>query len=184
MTRRRIGATLVELLVVITLIAIIFAIVGVLLRQALLGAQTYRGDLLYLGAMSRLAERFREDVHAASPEGIDMGNSAQEASDLSRTILTLRPAVRAEFSRVEYQFRPGALERVVLREASLISRERFALQRDWSVHPEISATEPTVASLVVARGDREDASTPLQPLLRIDANLGADSRWSLTEDGQ
>lgn len=161
---------MIELMAVIAVGTVILG-VAVTLLYALLRTEGSARDLVRRGAvLSRLADQFRRDVHAA----IGGGNA--------------EPAPGWQFElgpdwTVSYRIQPGMLVRTEHVDAAVRRQESFALPPGTTASIEIQAdSQPTIATLLITplteasptANAPEASGQPLGRTIRIDAVLAKD----------
>lgn len=177
--RRRSGASIIEALVVIIVSSMMLS-VGVALIHVLL--RTERGvakAVWYARGVSRAAEMWRNDVHAAQTAALV---DPEHASD-GRLELSL-----PEQKQVSYSVAGHALLRMVTQNGELRHRDKFYFRRGSSITLQIEE-QPPLLRLVIYRpaaSDRvggADSATGERAVRssRIEALLGRDHRYALAE---
>ncbi len=161
--KRRRGLTLFEAGATIAVASTIFGIAVELLSLTMHATGEARDRAMAAQSMARLADQFRDNVHAASE--ILAPDPAGKSSHWSiRT---------ADGRRLEYEFAPGAVKWRKYNGATVVAREAFMLPDDFIPRLELEpGDKPTMASLIV---ERNGDGTP-RPHLRIDAAIGRDCR--------
>ncbi|HEV3415701.1 MAG TPA: hypothetical protein VG056_02775 [Pirellulales bacterium] len=166
--------TLIELIMASTVASAIFGIAVQLLSVTLHSTESGRDRVVSTAAMSRLAEQFRADVHAAAIVSVDH-------ADGSHAHWTVK---FADDLRVEYEADENVLKRTEYRGEKVQARDAFALPQDadprLELHPEKS---PTQASLLLRR-NADPAVEATGYVLRIEARLGRDLRFAEATDRQ
>lgn len=168
--RRRYGKTLLETVVVIGMMAVLMTsgahLIGLLLRAEGDGLQALTADR----SLFRLAETFRDDVHAAAAAQL-----ADEDDGTDRLTLTL-----SDERRVTYTLPDQRVQRVVRRGGETSHRETFRLP-PGSNHLEHSGPERRVTLVHKRRLGRPSESRNGSPsarrTYRIQAVLGRDRRF-------
>jgi type II secretory pathway pseudopilin PulG len=145
------GISLIEMLVVIGALAILMGLCAVtiqLLMRISSDAQARRGAATSIG---RLAEQFREDVHAC--EGAELRDSPG---------LRLRRDPRAA---IDYEVRGGRVTRVESIDGKPIRRESYELGRHDTAAFETRDDGPRrFVALVVVRKERPEETAPPHPM--------------------
>ncbi|HWE37979.1 MAG TPA: type II secretion system protein [Isosphaeraceae bacterium] len=162
--RRRRGVFLVELLVVISVTAILIFLCATLIQLFLRLQKTERTLLTERAALSRLARDLRRDAHAATH------------AETNESLVLDRP----DGTRVEYRAREGALDRVERANGEVRRRESYRLPVRVVVAFEILKDElaPRIA-LTLARplGERRGEE---RLEVRIEAEMARHRRLSKT----
>lgn len=171
---RRTGKSLIELIVVIGVMSVAMGLavrsMAVIMRSDAAGSRALQSSL----ALSRLAEQFRRDVHAAAEAEL------REAENGQTQFLRLRTAAGA---LIEYHPRRDHILRTTLSAGNVTTRESFHLQtRDHRI--EISA-ESRLVSLILLPGAREipgpAAGSPAAQAVHVEALRGRDLRFMQQE---
>jgi prepilin-type N-terminal cleavage/methylation domain-containing protein len=169
---RRPGYSLVELLVVMTVATVVLGAAGVLLHTVLRTDQAVRDEQQAHAGISRLAEQFRADVHAAvavEPPAAEAGAAAQPVEYRLRL-----PAGQT----VLYRFETGKASRLEQAGQEVKRRETFTLPGDNMARIELRDNPPpTVASLVLS-STGEAPGRPPGVTARIDAVVAKDHRFA------
>jgi type II secretory pathway pseudopilin PulG len=165
--RRRRGWTLLEAIAALTVGSTVFGIAVQLLSLTMHAAEGARDRAASAGAMARLAERFRADVHAAReivvPQPKD--NAARWTVKLSAD------------ERIEYEFRDGALQWTKYAGDAVRARDAFTLSPGIEPGLELEPKHnPVIASLLLKRG-AESGDESAEHAIRIDARIGRDHRF-------
>ena len=160
------GFSLVEAIVAMVVGSTIFGISVELLALATRETSTGRDQSLSTATLSRLAEQFRGDVHAA--EAVSQAKKGD-----GQILWTLK---MPEDKRVEYEPRADGLRRTEYRGDKVHARDAFALRAD-GIRLELKPTEkPDEATLLIKRdGTATDDAAGYE--LRIDARVGRDLRF-------
>jgi hypothetical protein len=163
MNRRR-GTSLIELIAVMGIGAVMMGVAVTLLYTLLRTEGSGRTYVRQSLVLSRLAEQFRRDVHAAkTSQALSDGQGRQFELAPGRTV-TYRPE-RGTLSRTEQA--DGAVQR----------RESFVLPPGTAASVDVEAdTKPTIASLVIAPVG-EASRPPGGQAIRFDAVLAKDHRF-------
>ncbi len=160
------GFSLIEAIVAMVVGSTIFGISVELLTLATQETSSSRDQSLSAATVSRLAEQFRGNVHAA--EAV-----SQTKKGNGQNLWTLK---MPEDKRVEYEPRADGLRRTEFRGDKVHARDAFALQAD-AIGLELKPTEkPLEATLLIKRdGTATDDAAGYE--LRIDARVGRDLRF-------
>ena len=184
-TRR--GVSLVELMVVISVITILFSMVGVVFHRLFQSEQVSMRAALTERTISRLSDHFRRDVHAAMTAMHAMRAEAGKESPLS-LVLKTSPNAGVEGSdpmTVVYSIDDGEVIREAFVDGRTASREVYRLPECQMRFP-ASTNEVTVemVSLVI---ERQGSTVTPQPQavrprrsLVIEAALGRDAQLAAT----
>jgi type II secretory pathway pseudopilin PulG len=155
---RRRGKTLVEMLVLITILSMILGGVGTTLVALFKTDRQVLRDLDQLAALSRLGSRFRTDAHAA--QSCQVGESCQLTLSDGRTI--------------DYSVAPRKISREVRRGDEVLHRDAFTLPEAAIVRFELPAeSQGRLVRLVISA--KEDADRSYMTAVRratIEAAVG------------
>jgi prepilin-type N-terminal cleavage/methylation domain-containing protein len=164
MTSRRRGYALIEVLVVITIVAVMLALCAGMIRLLLKLDHAGRSASDVAADLARLARDFRQDAHASAP----LDPAAKVADRLTLTI--------AEKKTVEYQVRRSDILRTVREGEKVRHYEIYRKPARSTVRfDRINDGPRSFAVLVVDRpADGQDDS--LYRDYRIEAELGKDRR--------
>ncbi len=157
--------TLVEMIVAISVGATLMGIAMSLLLVMFRTEQNGRSQLAQAESLERLANQFRQDVHAA------IGRTVPSGKDLHdwRFDLTANRSV-------QYRVAENAISREQRSGAKQVRRESFRLPQDSTVAIAVDrAANPPLVSLTIEAGGT--SSQPGCPF-RVDAVLGRDLRFS------
>jgi type II secretory pathway component PulJ len=166
--------TLIEVIVASTLASAIFGIAVELLSVTMHSTESGRDRVVSTAVMTRLAEQFRSDVHAAANVSVDRAAGGQ-----ARWTLKL-----ADDLRIEYEADEDVLKRIEYRGDKVQVRDAFAMPQGADPRLELQPEKnPTQASLSVRRS--ADATVDAAGyILRIEARLDRDSRFAKATDRQ
>lgn len=114
--RRRLGFTLLEMVAAIAIGAMVLAIITIVVARMMRMEQKTRSQVMQLDSVSRLANQFRDDVHAADDVMIADKNPA-----LTLTI------DEPEKAKIEYKVDGRILNRLEERAGQVVGREGFRL---------------------------------------------------------
>lgn len=156
--------TLIEMIVAITVAATLTGIAMCLLLVMFRSEQKGRTQLAQAESLARLADQFREDIHAAVAGPAEHNDRRQWQFNLDGNRI------------VQYTFADDVLARQQRSDSKLVQRESFRLPKDSSVAISVDrATSPPLVSLTI-----EPADVSLRPghPFRFDAVLGRDLRFS------
>ncbi len=154
------GFTLIEMVVVISVGAVLMGIATAILCMLLQSERSARDDLHAGGCVARLAEQFRQDVHAAA--------RAPRSLDRASCRLKLPPD-----RTVVYLFKPGVVNRTEWNgNEVLIRQESYDLPAESAAHIEVAAdAQPPVVCLLL---EQPHGGGPL----RVEAAVGRDRRFT------
>ncbi len=160
---RRRAVSLVEMVVVITLLSVVFSAMGVLLHGAWRIQHAMDEHHLTLNTLQRLSAQFRTDVHSASSAAIQIGNQSAGVNALPAADSTNEPlpdetadssaspgnsATRQSFTltlpdhkQIDYQVSGGAVRRTLRDGDNVVAREDYVLPRDAVVKWEITSSD-------------------------------------------
>ena len=165
MKRLRPGKTLIEMLVLITILSVIMGVVATTLVALFKTDRQVLRDLDQLAALSRLGNKFRSDAHTA--ESCQVGESCQ---------LTL-----ADGRVVHYSVAPRRIAREVRRGEEVLHHDAFSLPEAAAVRFELPAESGgRLVRLTIAAQDDSDRSfmTPVRPAV-IEAAVGLSAKEAL-----
>jgi type II secretory pathway pseudopilin PulG len=177
---RRGGASLIELLVVISIITALFSMVGVVFHRIFLADQVAMRAALTERTVSRLADQFRRDVHAAiTAKRAEAENGAGVRLELTpRLDAATEPSASAT---VNYSIRAGEVLRELIVDGKVTSREVYRLP-ECQIHLPVATNEAKV-EMVGLTIERQGSTITPQPqatrprrTLAIEAALGRDDR--------
>ena len=181
------GFSLIELMVVISIITVLFGMVGVVFHRLFLAEQVAMRAALTERTVSRLADQFRRDVHATSGADRDKGDDG-----VNRTLKLMQIEIdrtNKNFPAIVYSAREGEVIREQLGgDDKLLSREIYRLpecrvsfpnQTDEVTHE----FDGVMLSLVIERQGstitpQPQATRPRRSLV-IEAFLGRDHDLAL-----
>lgn len=157
LTARR-GVTLVELMVVMTAVAVMLGISVVLLGLAMRIETDGRDGFDRAETLVRLSARFRNDVHEARDASVD------------GRVLRLEPGVER---RVEYRVdEHGELTRVVVSEGKDVAREPFRIPGSTGAKLALRELDGRrFAILTIDVQSRQDRIDPIRPV-EVEACVG------------
>lgn len=171
--KRRRGASLIEMMVVMAVMTAVLSTVGVLFHRLFQTERlSTRLTLVELTTM-RLADQFRRDVHAAQSV------TRTSKPDDSRSALELQTAAT---SKIVYTAETDRVQREVVDTTGTTSRELYRLPgcQVRFPEPQSASTTPEFVSLILARPHATLTASPqATPTLReiiVDAELGRDLR--------
>jgi prepilin-type N-terminal cleavage/methylation domain-containing protein len=168
------GYSLIELVVVMTIATVIVGLAAAMLHLLLQTERNGRQQMHCSAALSRLADQFRSDVHAAARQlpatpFAAQGRATGDADPAGWTF-------ELEAGRnVQYRAQAGQIERVETLGGQIERRESYALPPDATVAiatPEDA--KPPVATLIVKDTSNRE--------IRIAAVLGKDHRFDRLEN--
>ena len=178
-THRRRGVSLIELMVVIAIITVLFSMVGVVFHRMFLSEQVAMRAALTERTVSRLADQFRRDVHAATT-----AMRTENGDGLASSLFLMSSDAAAgpnAATNVIYSFHDGDVLRELVAEGKTASREVYRLP-ECRLRLPAAANEGTVEmfSLVIERQGstitpQPQATRPWRSLV-IEAVLGRDDK--------
>jgi prepilin-type N-terminal cleavage/methylation domain-containing protein len=159
------GLTLIEMVVTISVAAVLTGLAISVLLVMYRVEQNGRTQLAQAKSLERLADQFRQDVHAAVGETVATEKEPQHwRFDL--------PEKRI----VQYKIADGTISREDSTDAQNVRRESYTLPKDSTVAVSVDrTTNPAVVSLTIE--PNQDSLRPHYPL-RVDALQGRDLRFS------
>jgi prepilin-type N-terminal cleavage/methylation domain-containing protein len=160
------GFSLIEAIVAMVVGSTIFGISVELLALATRETSTGRDRSLSTETLSRLAEQFRGDVHAA--EAV-----SQAKKGAGQILWTLK---MPDDKRVEYEPRADGLRRTEYSGDKVHARDAFALPAD-DVRLELKPTEKPLEATLLIKRDGSATNDNAGYELRIDARVGRDLRF-------
>jgi len=168
MKARRSGYTLLEMVIVMVAAA---AVTGVAVGALALGYRIHhasRGHLYAATVVDRLADRFRQDCHAAVGfRALDSGAGWQ--------------LVLPDAETIDYRPAPGGLDRIEQSDGRVRHRDTFALRPGLDVNFTLEEDEqPAVVRLELEPSGDAVRPVPARPV-RIVAVLGLDHRFETWE---
>ncbi len=162
MRRRVRGITLVELLVVITLVAVIISAVATCLHSMYRADRRTRESMAGRSTLGRLSLRFRADAHAS----LDAVVEGQPPNEPSSIIFS-----RSTGETVEYRFDPTDVLRIVRKDEKVAHRDAFRLPRRTRVEWQAAVGEEPLVSMVVHDLPKSDVDKATRQQ-RIEAAVG------------
>ena len=167
-TRVRRGTTLIETLIVVTLVSAVLGTVAVLLQGVWRAERAVRDHRASMASVFRVAELFRNDVHAGT---LAEAPPPAGTSLIHRLVLSL-----PEGRTVEYQSDGPNIVRVVQAGGAITHRDTFPLTAHSTAGWQLSADDPRHIALLISQplGSQQ---LPLSDkrTLRIDAAVGLPS---------
>lgn len=180
--KRRRGASLIELMVVISMLTVVLGMVGVLFHRLfqaeLMAAKTTVTEVTTM----RLADQFRRDIHEAS--------TVKRSRESGDTAATLEVNGRDDTMTVLYTAEANKVRREVKQQQTVVARETYRLPGCRVTFPEPKAAtatngdapsqQPALVTLYLERphatvSASNQAKLPLRGIV-IDAELGRDHR--------
>jgi len=163
MMRSRAAFTLIELLVAMVLGSAVLGLLAATMSRVLTGSRSAQDHLQAATSLGRLAEQFRDDVHAAAS-----AHSDRVDNEPARLILE-----RGDDTRVAYAIDPAGLARIETASGAVRRRELFALPGMKVLGWNDDSASTRRVSLEVARlaGDHDEV---VKTRLSIEALLDAD----------
>lgn len=147
------GISLIEMMVAITCTSILLGLCAVSIQTLWRAAGDGQARRTAAAGLNRLAEQFREDVHAASPPG---------DGDPSET--KLRLALDGRIT-IAYQARAGRVDRIESSGDKVTRRESYVIGRDRSARFEHRDDGPRrFLALVVRHESRKGRTEPPRPI--------------------
>lgn len=167
------GFTLIELMVVIAIISVIFSLVGAVFQRLFLSEQSAMRAALVEQTVSRLADQFRRDIHAATFAEIDTQREGATGS------LGLFEANRDQPAIVYVVLTDEVIREQRAADATVSHREVFRLPEcRISFATQVAEAEVSFISLSIARQHstitpQPQATRPYRTLA-VEAALGRD----------
>lgn len=172
MRRRTRGITLVELLVVITLVAVIISAVATCLHSMYRADRRTRESMAGQSALGRLSLQFRADAHAAA-DAVVKGQAAEGPSSIVFS--------RSTGETVEYRLDRTDVLRIVRKNEKVAHRDAFRLPRRTQVEWQEATGEEPFVSMVVQYLPESDVDEATRHQ-RIEAAVGL--RHSVAQDDE
>lgn len=164
--RRREAFTLVELVVVVSVMSLLLSMVAVLLHGMLYAHHRGLRQAAAGQSLMRLADQFREDVQAAESMEIENATTA-------RLLAAGQPSItyRIDDRFVLRQSRPDG-------PASVDSRDAFTLPKNARIRLDLEEVgQQRFAVLSVTAPTGPDGKAPVWRATRVEAQLARDHRW-------
>ena len=175
--RGRNAFTLVELMVVISMLGALMILIGAVFSLLMRSEKTVMQSVLMERTISRLSEQFRKDVHetASFVGGSDPGGELTE--------LTLAGGANGS---IRYGVSKNGIERQLTSQNSVTARDTFVLPDCQTHFEQGKGTESTMLSIVVLRPGALLQRTPHAPIPRrrmeIQAYINSHQKVSAHED--
>ena len=162
---RRRALTLIEMVTTISVAAVLTGLAMCLLVVMLRAERGGRAHVAEAESLERLADQFRQDVHAAVGEAVVSGKELRQwRLDLSGN------------RSVHYTIADNGISRDERAGSKDVRRESYALPDDSSVAVAVDrATNPALVSLTI---EPKDASLRSAHAFRVEAVLGRDLRFA------
>lgn len=172
---RRRGVTIVEVMVLMTAVAVMLGMCVILLQLALRLETDARGRFERATVLNRLAETFRADVHAAP--GVEVENAEAEAEADAKQ----PPALRVESTSgrsIEYRVKgAGEVARVVSEGDKVVHRETFQVPQTEAARLELRDLDGRRFAVLAidksTRPNRIDPTRTLEILALVGKNSGS-----------
>ena len=166
---RRRGFSLIQLLVVMSMLSVILTFCGVMLAKLFRQHASLTTLTAQTGTWTRLSRDFRQDLHAATSAEISGARSSKLLLNVSG-------------ERIQWTVLADVIHRTVEtagRPAEQTPGEKYVLANSVSRF-EVAAMQPPVASLIVEAGPERDLQTPVLKGT-VEAVVGFDHRWERSQ---
>lgn len=168
---QRRGASLAELMVAVAFASVVMLGVTKLLLLLSTTEKTTRQRHETAIVLDRLLAQFQQDVHAAVRR-LDEGK-ANAAANVPALVRLQLPAGQ----EVEYRNAARGVERILHREAQIVSRDLYALPEFARVEIRSDESKPGWLTLAIAQSRAPDRVAGMEAL-QVRADLGRDIRFS------
>jgi len=162
MRRRARGITLVELLVVLTLVSMIISAVATCLHSMYRADRRTRESMAARSTLDRLSLQFRADAHGAVDAEVK-----DQALEGTPTIAFSCPTGET----IEYRFEGTRVQRIVRKDGQDVHRDAFRLPRRIRVEWQAPVEDEPLVSMVVHYVSESDIDEATRQQ-RIDAAVG------------
>jgi prepilin-type N-terminal cleavage/methylation domain-containing protein len=162
--RSRRGVTLVELVVVVTVMTFLLGLAAMVTHTLFRSQRSIRAEMLWRRSAARLSLKFREDAHAANQAKL---TSADGAARPPRVTLVFSPEHRVEYRTLA---ETSQIERVVIRGGAAVGRDTYCLPNGARATLELG--EQDARPLLVLTVKSGDGTPAVRPALRIEALVG------------
>lgn len=147
------GISLIEMMVVISCVSILLGLCTVSIQTLWRAAGNGQARRTAAAGLNRLAEQFREDVHAASPPG-----DGEESNTKLRLVLDDRITIA-------YEARTGRVDRIESAGDNVTRRESYVIGRDRSARFERRDDGPRrFLAMVIRHESRKGRTEPPRPI--------------------
>lgn len=163
------GFTLIEMLVVITLGAIVLGLCVMLTQSLLRLNRAGQARLTEGSALGRLSRTFRDDVRSALEANTDPGGDAKGPARLTLTM--------PDRQTLEYRFEGNALLRLGRVEGEVDRVDRFHLPGRATIRPEVRDDQGQTFVCLILDSPPDPRSRSALRGTRIEAVLGLDRRF-------
>ena len=192
MHAKRRGWTLVELLVVITIMSVLLATVAVMVQTIMRQQRSFGQGVTQQRTLALLARQIRHDIHAAvrveSVTAEQTGGNQETQKEEGTEETTAIRCTWLDGRSVSYQLHSGRLLRVVRQPGQeKATRQPFTLPRGAQVRlVEPDGGKPPIATIEISyfAGRTVPASHSTEQARRklvIEALIGRDLRWQVTD---
>ncbi len=149
MKRNRTAYSLIEMLVVMSLLSVVLGAIGLIMNTAYRTNQHMQKAIEYREQLDRFATRFRSDVHQAA--SVAMNDKDGNAARADRLTLTL-----SNGQTIEYRLGPDRVERFVRRGTKIEHYDTFQITpspaNEWTINRERICP---LVSLVMQRASKD-----------------------------
>jgi prepilin-type N-terminal cleavage/methylation domain-containing protein len=162
--RSRHGFTLVEMLVVATVLTFLLGLAAMVTHTLFRAQRSIRAEMLWRRSAARLSLKFREDAHAAAEAELA---AADNAAGPPRVTLVFSPD-----HQVQYRTRAETpqIERIVIRGGAAVGRDTYRLPDGARATLELG--EQNARPLLVLTVNSDDGPQAVRPALRFEALVG------------
>jgi prepilin-type N-terminal cleavage/methylation domain-containing protein len=192
MHAKRRGWTLVELLVVITIMSVLLATVAVMVQTIMRQQRSFGQGVTQQRTLGLLARQIRHDIHAAirveSVAAEQTGGNQETQEDEEKKETTAIRCTWPDGRSVSYQLHSGQLLRVIRQSGQEeATRQPFPLPPGAEIRlVETDAGKPPLATIEISyfAGRTVPASHSTEQARRklvIEALIGRDLRWQVTD---
>ena len=162
MIHRRRGASLVELMIVISISGVMISATGICLHGLYQVEQDVRESTVQRSAIDRLAAQFRADAHIADEVHVRTADADGES----------KLEFRSDGKTIEYYQQDLEIDRTVWRADAVLHTDAFRIGRKTTVKWQVDNGKPSTASVELARKPPAGSKTQYEHRQRIEAVVG------------